>query len=348
MNVLPIIILNWNGTDDTIECLNSLENQTYNNFHIYLIDNNSKKEELDKLIKFVKNKKNINFILNSSNLGFAGAHNKIFKEIINEGKYDFVFLLNNDTVVEKEFVESIWRRIEQSPKTGMVSTKMINYHNKETINNLGHKLLNTGEILPIGNNEPIEKYTSSFHNAGASGGGALYSVNMLKSIGIFDNYFVTGYEDAELGVRALITGYELIFDPDIIIYHKVGASVNKIRDYEFTLKIQLDILYSYFKLMPIPVIIVNAPFYFVRTIVLLLLFLFTFRLKYFKIFFKGWYLFLTKELKKTKAERNKIKPQIKLSSFQIIKQQEFFLIDNIRRFWIYFINRKKTIFELYK
>jgi len=343
-STIPLIILNWNNASDSIECLQSVLRTTGASYHIFMIDNASEREDANKLQEFCKGINNLTFIANSENLGFGKAHNEIFKKYILQSEFKHVVLLNNDTTVETNWLTSLVECADEE-SAGMVSAKMLNYHDHTTINNLGHKFQNTGDILPIANNELSSKYTKRFVNAGASGGAALYSVAMLRDIGLFDEYFFCGYEDAELGLRAMIAGYKLVVEPRSIIYHKVSASVDKVRDYDFTLKIQLDIMYSYFKLMPWPVILVNAPFAFARNLLLLLVFLAFGRFKYLKIFFHGWKMFLVSETGKIRDARRDVRHLRRLSSWRILRRQEFFLVDNIKRFNNYFIKGNKTVFE---
>lgn len=202
--------------------------------------------------------------------------------------------------------------------------------------------------MPIAWNEPANSNNSHKTNAGASGGACLYSIEMLRNIGLFDEYFVTGYEDAELGVRAMVAGYPLVYEPEAVVLHKVGASINKVRDYQYTLKLQLDILYAYFKLMPASVIIINMPSVIFRTAILFALFGLWGRWTYFQIFFHGWYLMLTRDRKILTASRKKFAPLRKLSWIQILRNQDFFLADNYKRFKTYFLQGEKTIFEKYK
>lgn len=344
---IPVIILNWNGAEDTIRSVESVRKQTFQNYQIYLADNFSDESDRILLAERFGQAEDICFIQNERNLGFARAHNRIFEQILSNTGAQYIALLNNDAFAEPEWLEKLINCAEKH-HAGMVSCKMLFYENPDRINNLGHKFLNTGEILPIAWNEPASSNNSLTHNAGASGGACLYSAEMLKKIGLFDEYFITGYEDAELGVRALTAGYPLVYEPQAIVLHKVGASINKIRDYQYTLKLQLDILYAYFKLMPVAVIIFNMPWVIFRTAILFALFGLWGRWTYFRIFFHGWYLILTRDRKIVAQSRRTFAPLRKLSCIQILKNQDFFLVDNYKRFKTYFLQGEKTIFEKYK
>lgn len=341
---IPVIILNWNGVDDTIKSVESVRNQTHKDYVIYLIDNYSQTSDREILLSKYKNEQDIHFVQNEANLGFARAHNKIFKLLLSQKSYKYIALLNNDAFAEPDWLEHMVNCAE-AHSAGMVSCKMLFHERPDRINNLGHKFLNTGEILPIAWDEPATSNNKFTYNAGASGGACLYSCKMLYDIGIFDEYFITGYEDAELGVRAMIAGYNLVYEPKALVYHKVGASINKIRTYEYTLKLQLDLIYAYFKLMPLAVIIWNLPSVIFRTIVLFTLFSLWGRWTYLKIFFHGWYLMLTRDFHILKNSRKQFKQKRRLSWVKVISKQEFFLFDNFKRFVTYFLKGEKTIFE---
>jgi len=344
---VPIIILNWNGADDTLLCVQHVLEQDYQDFIIFLLDNNSEQPDKDRLNSAFANHPKIELRFYKENYGFSKAHQKVVAEDILPSGYDCTILLNNDAFAEKDWLGNLLKCRDEE-KADMVSCKMIQFEKRNMINNLGHKFLNTGEILPIACDENPDSYQTVFQNAGGSGGAVLYSNEMIKEIGFYDSYFVTGYEDAEFGLRALVAGYHLVFCPSSIVYHKVGASVNKVRTYDFTLKIQLDIIYSYFKLMPVAVILANLPWVVFRQIALMLIFGLFGRFIYIKIFFHAWYLMLTRDWQKLHTARKEAKPHIRLSNWQILKRQEFFLKDNIKRFFIYFIKGEKTIFEKFK
>ena len=190
-NILPIIILNWNGSEDTIECLHSLYDGSDQNFHIHLIDNNSEKKERTKLKAFISEKERLTFYENEENLGFTKAHNKIFKTLI-KTDYSHIMLLNNDTIVDPDCVKHIREEIANNDPD-MLSCKMINYWEHNLIDNVGHKMLSSGEIIPLGHNESSSLYSEKINNIGACGGAAIYSVKMLKDIGFFDPFCIKTY-----------------------------------------------------------------------------------------------------------------------------------------------------------
>ena len=102
---ISIVILNWNGFADTIDCLISLSKCTYSNFDVILIDNNSNDESVSIIKKWLTETRfqNLIFIENEENYGFAKGNN-IGIDIALKNNSDFILLLNNDTVVESDFL----------------------------------------------------------------------------------------------------------------------------------------------------------------------------------------------------------------------------------------------------
>jgi len=101
---VSIIILNWNGWPDTMECLESLNRLDYSNFEIILIDNNSKERLPLVNMRFLK--LSIFQVFNDNNLGFAGGNNQGINIALERGA-DFILFLNNDTTVESDFLKKL-------------------------------------------------------------------------------------------------------------------------------------------------------------------------------------------------------------------------------------------------
>ncbi|MBX2816149.1 MAG: hypothetical protein KTR24_09130, partial [Saprospiraceae bacterium] len=132
----------------------------------------------------------------------------------------------------------------------VVASKLIDYFDRRKLDNVGHQMLTTGEVVPIGFGESPQDYTETRENFGSCGGATLYSMDMIRTIGFFDPYFSTGYEDAEFGVRAVVAGYRSVLAPKACVYHKISRSVQKVRNDGYELMIRDAIWYTYFKLMP--------------------------------------------------------------------------------------------------
>lgn len=343
--MIPIIVVNWNGINDTLECIESVLNQDYQDYHIYLIDNASDNEEGALLkSKYFDNSK-VSVFLYKQNLGFTGAHLKIWNDyFIQDKSIKHIALLNNDTIIDGCWLDSLMH-FAKAKKADIVSSKMIQYWDRSKMDNAGHKMLNTGEILPIGHGEPIEKYENSFENMGGCGGAVLYSTAMLRQIGFFDDYFSTGYEDAELGLRAICSGYTSWYCPDAIVFHKGGQSIKKVFDQKYAIQTQINIFYTALKLFP-PVSLCLAVFQnLLRNIVLGFGSLIMKKWSLYKVILKSQKLFLQKDLQQALIQRKIYAPHRTLTSFWLfLKSHSTFKFELIRVISIIISNRK-TAFE---
>ena len=343
---IPIITLNWNGIQDTIECMESLSKQTYTDYIIYLVDNGSDENNVAELKERYTKHPKIQLIFNKKNLGFTKGNNEILKQILLED-YSYVVLLNNDTAQEATWLEELVKSVQEN-QADMVTSKMINYFDRKVMDNAGHLMLNTAEVIPLASNEPINDWNEVTDNIGACAGAAIYSTAMLQEMGIFDEYFETGYEDAELGLRANVLGYKTIFEPKAVVYHKVQQSVKKIMNYEYILKIQLNIFYTYFKLLPLGVLLLNLPFLVFKYLAVIIIDIVFWRPKFLKMMLDALKHAFFIERKKIVAARRLFHQKHKtVSSWSILKKMTFFLWFDIKRFWKYVILAKKTEFEQY-
>ncbi len=342
--VIPIIILNWNGFEDTVECLESVFKQTYKNFEVWLVDNASANDELVQLKKRFGSDPRIHFIQNATNLGFAAGCNTIMKQLLERKQYSYIALLNNDTSLDPDWLKNLLESAGHHC-AGMAGSKILNYYKRDTLDNVGHTFLNTGEILPIGSSQPAAHYNSRMETWGACAGACLYSVKMLEDVGLFDPYFKTGYEDAELGVRARVLGYKCVFEPSAVVYHKVSQSIKKIRDFAYILKLDNNIHYSYFKLMPPLVLFANLPFILMKILGVTLTALFFLRFQIAKVIVTSLLHLLVKDLGKILEARKEFMKKKHISSFRILKEQEFFLFYYLKYFNRFILKGEKTVFE---
>ncbi|MBK7630774.1 MAG: glycosyltransferase family 2 protein [Ignavibacteriales bacterium] len=120
-----IIIINWNGYNDTNECINSILKISYPNYEILLVDNGSDKNEYEKVISL---KSKATLIRSEKNLGFSGGNNLGIKYALDCGA-DYLLLLNNDTIVEPNFLNPLLKVFEEEINVGIVAPQ-INYFNE--------------------------------------------------------------------------------------------------------------------------------------------------------------------------------------------------------------------------
>jgi len=220
---------------------------------------------------------------------------------------------------------------------------MIRYDDPDKLDNAGHVFLNTGEILPRGAGQPPDDYSESVPVAGVCGGACLLRSAMLDDIGIFDEFFTTGYEDAELGLRALLAGYDQIYAPCAVARHRIGASIDKIRDLGYAVQLQVNINYTYVKLVPWPVVIWNLPWILLKTAALLIVPLFVGRWRLLQV---QWLAFgrSIRCLPKMLGARRQFSRR-RISALKVIRRQVFFGPVYWRHFRRFVVGREQTIFE---
>lgn len=218
MPAVSIIIVNWNGKDFLVGCLDGLKKQTYRDFSIILVDNGSNDGSLDLVQKKYPEVKPIAL---SENLGFAIANNIAIESV----QTKFVALLNPDTVPESEWLENLLNALEKYPEAGMAASKMLLYDHPDMIDRAGDVYTTAGTALLCGRGQSADNYISQKLVFGACAGAALYRKRMFDDIGLFDENFFLLYEDVDLSFRAQLRGYKCIYVPDAVVYHKASSSI---------------------------------------------------------------------------------------------------------------------------
>jgi len=223
---VAIIILNWNGFNDTRECLESLKSIHYCNYEIILVDNNSQGNEYQILKEKYKGFVNW-FIKNDYNLGFAGGNNSGI-QIALKNNFDYILLLNNDTVVEPDFLNKLVENGEKNKNIGILTPKIIYYSNKNLIWSAGgyiSKIKASG--FPYGLNKSVKSNDRERFCTFASGCCLLIKTEVFNNIGLLDDLYFLYLEDTDFCFRAIKNGYKILYIPSSIIYHKVNTSTTK-------------------------------------------------------------------------------------------------------------------------
>ena len=215
---VSIVIPTWNTRRWLPGCLDSLQNQTYQDFKIILVDNASE----DDSVAFVReNYPTVEILTFAENRGFAPAVNAG----IQHSQSEFIALLNVDTKARPTWLENLVKVIEDSPaEVGCVASKMLSMENPEVIDDAGNSLSWYGSAGKRGNGEPASCYTSMEEVFSGSGGATLYRRTLLELLGGFDESFVSYLEDVDLGLRGRMLGYRCIYVPTAEVLHHWGGA----------------------------------------------------------------------------------------------------------------------------
>ncbi len=217
-----IILLNWNGKEDTLECVESLKKIDYNNYKIIVVDNNS---EDDSVLEIRKQYSEIKIIENEKNFGFAGGNNVGIKYAMENGA-DYVLLINNDTTVEKDFLREIVKAGELNKESGLLGPKT-NYHSEP--NRIWFAGGKVSWMKNKGTHLGLDEIDEGQHNKikqvdYLTGCCLLIKREVIEKIGALAEDYFLYYEDTDFSLRAKNAGYKCTYIPEAKIYHKVSRS----------------------------------------------------------------------------------------------------------------------------
>jgi GT2 family glycosyltransferase len=218
LDLITVIIVNWNGKDFIEECLRGLNKQIFKSFSIILVDNASDDGSLE-LVQ--KNHTEVKTVPLSENMGFAAANNIAIKSVDTE----YVALLNPDTVPQPDWLKNLLSALENCPEAGFAASKMLLYDKPDRIDRAGDTYTKAGAALFKGRGESSSDFNNIGYVFGACAGAALYRQRMFDDIGFFDEDFFLLYEDVDLSFRAQLRGYKCLYAPDALVYHKASSSI---------------------------------------------------------------------------------------------------------------------------
>ena len=267
---VSIIILNWNGWKDTIECLESLYQINYHQYDIILVDNGSKDDSIKKIedycngkiivksnffkykkenkpIKIIKlsfkdqkyffkdvydNKglpsdRKIFLIENELNYGFPEGNNIGIRFSLKTLNPDYILLLNNDTVVDADFLKELVNFAEEKPDGGYFGPKVYYYDDKNLIQFTGGGKIDfkKGVARALFSNEYDQGQHDQTYVAEFIGGSCLLCKReVIEEIGLLDKKLFLMWEEIDFGLRGLKKGYKSYYVYKAKIWHKEGIS----------------------------------------------------------------------------------------------------------------------------
>jgi len=217
---VSIIILNWNGLKDTIECLESLKKITYPNYEVIIVDNGSEGNDADVLEE--KYRDYIKLIRNKENLGFAGGNNVGIRKVLKEGKSKYILLLNNDTVAERDFLYELVKYYDES--TGICAPLIFNFYKLNEIWSSGGEF---NILKGIYSNSTREIKRNQRETSFISGCCWLVREEIFRKFGLLDEKYFLYSEDMDFCYHLKKASYKLKVIPSSVIFHKISRTVKK-------------------------------------------------------------------------------------------------------------------------
>lgn len=236
-----VVVLNWNGGRDTLDCIQSIQQSRCRFDLVVLADNGS----TDGSVAAVREKfPDVVIVENGSNLGFAAGNNRGIQVALDRGA-DFVLLLNNDATIDAAALSHLLDAATTYPKAGVFSGKILFADGSRRLWYAGARWQRDKQFFEhVGyGQEDAEQYSIPSVTDYASGCAMFVRADVFKQIGLLDERFFLTYEESDFCYRARSAGYESMYVPDAVFEHKVSASFGgentPLHDYFYTRNILL-------------------------------------------------------------------------------------------------------------
>lgn len=241
-----IVLLSYKNIYDTLECVKSILNLNSENYKILIVENSEDPFYLNKINdSFIKNNfdfKSINqnelsnfynekilLIKANENNGFSAGNNIALKYIIkNSNTIDYVWILNNDTVLKTNTLDILLKSFEKISKTeklGILGAKLVYYHNKNKIQAIGGNFIKSLLIsTPVGEGKDVNTifHKSIDYVVGAS---MFTTIEFIKNVGLLSEEYFLFYEELDWIYRSKKYNYTISYCNEAIVYHKEGTSI---------------------------------------------------------------------------------------------------------------------------
>jgi GT2 family glycosyltransferase len=214
-----IVVLNWNGCRDTFACLSSLQHLIYCNYRVLVVDNGSTDDSAQSIRRGFPA---VELIETGRNLGFAGGCNVGIRHALAEGA-DFVWLLNNDTIVDPDALKALVDKATTDPTIGAVGSAIYFMEERESLQCWGGGYINFWMGRSANFVEPVDNERLQF----ITGASMLLPRSSIDEIGLFDEGFFMYWEDADYCFRLRCAAKELAVAGQSKVWHKTPASIGK-------------------------------------------------------------------------------------------------------------------------
>lgn len=217
---LSVVILNWNGKNDTLACLASLQNVEAPPFEIVVVDNGSHDDSITEISKQFPA---VAVLPTGKNLGYAGGNNVGIEYALQQGA-DLILLLNNDTVVDRHFIAALLKSSQESKNVGIFGAYPLRFSAREKLDHLGGKWNSaTGTFDLIGLEAPKGFRTDQPLDY-VCGCSILVRRQVFETVGLLEPTFFLFWEEADFCMRAKRAGFGIDVCYEAQLFHKVSAS----------------------------------------------------------------------------------------------------------------------------
>ena len=214
---VSVVVLNWNGWQDTAVCLDSIEGQSYSNLSIIVVDNGSNDGSS---LRIRASHPSAEIVELASNVGYAGGNNSGIKYAVAKNP-DYVMLLNNDTQVGPAALEHLVRAAESDPGAALLGPTVLDLEDPTRIQSAGTRL----DYLWRSHQRNLgQLYHASVQTAesvdSVIGAALLVRASVLDELGMLDSDYFVYREDVDWCLRAKRLGYRVLYVPEALVWHK--------------------------------------------------------------------------------------------------------------------------------
>lgn len=227
---VAVVLVNYNGRDDTLHCLRSLAGLTYPGAVDVIVVDQPPPDGRDGTPDAVRSHfPTVHVIENDENNGFAGGNNVGIRAALARGA-TYLFLLNNDTEVEPGLLEPLVVRAESDPKIGIVGPTMLYHARPDTVWSAGGRIDWRGQSVLLGEGEKTNASVDRGEGREVDfivGCGLLVKRSVLETVGLLDERYFLYFEETDLCARARKAGWRVLHEPRARLWHKVSQSTGE-------------------------------------------------------------------------------------------------------------------------
>lgn len=227
---VAIIILNYNGYQDTIECVNSILTHIQTEFELVIVDNCSTNDAIVQLNTHKKKNliwEKVFIIKTKENNGFSAGNNFGIEFANKHFGSDYFWLLNNDTIVKDDALSPLIQKYESNAKSGIIGSKLLFYDQPSVVQALGGRFNKfTGKFIQIG-------FGKSIHDLNVQeaqeidfviGASLFVSKGFLKKVGLLSEDYFLYFEEIDWSIRSHQNGFETLSCLESEVFHKQGST----------------------------------------------------------------------------------------------------------------------------
>ncbi len=211
------VILNTNRREDTLECLASLQQNAYPNHKTIVLDNQSTDGSVQAIHSSFPN---VQILELQENLGYAGNNNIGIEAALAQGA-DWVFVLNEDTILDPECLSNLIKAGESDSQIGIVGPMVYHHNEPDIIQSAGGILSKRWDSIHIAQNErDIGQFDQTHSVDWISGCAIMVRRGVIQQVGMLDVRFFYYWEETEWCLRAGKAGWKVVHVPDAKLWHK--------------------------------------------------------------------------------------------------------------------------------